>query len=55
MNTRQLEKLGCNDSSIHTDIMVGSSEVSITATESAEGCVPLIVDGHWCEPFLDPS
>lgn len=53
MSADELEALGCNDSMIHTDIMYGSSAVSITATQSARGEVPLIIDGQWCEPFLE--
>lgn len=55
MTSDQLEALGCNESVIHTDLMFGSAEVSVTAVESAQGEVPLIVDGSWCKPFLDPT
>lgn len=55
MTPQELEALGCNDSVIHTDMMFGSDEVSVVATVSDRGEVPLIVDGHWCEPLLDPK
>ena len=47
----QLDALGYNRSVIHTDIMVGSTEVSVIATESARGEVPLLEDGHWVGSF----
>jgi len=51
----RLAELGFNSSSVHTDIMYGSKEVSITATKSREGEVPLIVGGEWAERFADPG
>lgn len=50
-----LGALGCNVSAIHTDIMIGSPEVSVTATRSRDGEVPLIVEGRWAPPFLEPE
>lgn len=55
LNQEQLKELGCNSSSIHTDIMFGSTDVSIIATETREGEVTLIDQGHWTERFLDPE
>lgn len=55
MGAKQLEGLGVNRSSIHTDIMFGSDQVSIHASQSKDGEVPLIVDGRWVEPFLEPT
>ncbi len=49
----ELAEIGCNDSAIHTDIMFGSAEVTIVATETAEGEVVLIENGRWTERFLD--
>ncbi|MEM1202077.1 MAG: aminopeptidase [Acidobacteriota bacterium] len=54
LSARELAELGCNTSSIHTDIMFGSPEVSVTAS-TAEGDVPLIERGRWTAAFLDPS
>ncbi|MEL7060135.1 MAG: aminopeptidase [Acidobacteriota bacterium] len=54
LSIQQLESLGANSSSIHTDIMFGSPDVSILATRSARGELPLIVDGAWVGPFADP-
>ncbi len=55
MSLAQLRQLGCNESVIHTDIMFGSPEVSITASRSRRGAVPLIVRGQWVEELRQPS
>ncbi|MEM1176899.1 MAG: aminopeptidase [Acidobacteriota bacterium] len=52
MGAAEKESLGFNLSSIHTDIMFGSPEVSVIATETNEGAVPLIENGRWAERFL---
>ncbi len=51
MSASELEAVGCNQSTIHTDIMFGSSEVSIIATKTKEGEVTLIENGAWTERF----
>ena len=53
MTAAELSAVGCNDSTIHTDIMFGSAEVTITATRTREGEVVLIERGCWTERFLD--
>lgn len=55
LSAARLAELGFNSSSIHTDIMYGSPEVSITATKTREGEVPLIENGQWTDRFRDPS
>lgn len=55
LSPARLAELGFNHSAIHTDIMYGSPEVSITATRTNEGEVPLIVSGEWAERFRDPQ
>jgi aminopeptidase len=55
MSAAELAAIGCNDSAIHTDIMFGSSEVTVVATQTKEGAVVLIENGRWTERFLDPS
>lgn len=42
-----LDSIGCNSSTIHTDICFGSPEVSIVATKSARGAVTLLDGGAW--------
>ncbi|HEX9734368.1 MAG TPA: aminopeptidase [Thermoanaerobaculia bacterium] len=53
MTGGELAALGVNESAIHTDIMFGSSEVTIVATRSVEGEVVLIENGRWTERFLE--
>ncbi len=52
MTARELQELGVNRSATHTDIMFGSTEVTIVATRSREGEVVLIDQGRWAERFL---
>ncbi len=52
MTSAELDALGYNRSVIHTDLMFGSTEVSIVATRSREGEVVLIDRGEWAERFL---
>ncbi len=47
MSSRELESLGVNHSTIHTDVMFGSTSVRVVATESREGEVVLIDRGRW--------
>lgn len=47
MTPSQLEEVGCNRSSLHTDIAFGSSEVDVVATRSREGEVVLLERGRW--------
>jgi len=54
-SARELDALGCNRSAIHTDVMFGSPEVTVTATDTREGEVVLVDRGHWAERFLDPA
>ncbi|MCP4658541.1 MAG: aminopeptidase [bacterium] len=53
MSLRELEELGCNQSAHHTDIMFGSTEITIVATESREGEVVLVDRGCWTERFVN--
>ncbi|MEM7349409.1 MAG: aminopeptidase [Acidobacteriota bacterium] len=52
MTASELDAVGYNRSVIHTDLMFGSTEVSVTATRSREGEVVLIDHGEWTERFL---
>ncbi len=47
MALEEHEKLGCNQSGIHTDIMFGSPEVTMVASQSRKGEVALIEQGRW--------
>ncbi len=52
MTSPELQELGVNRSATHTDIMFGSTEVTIVATSSREAEVVLIDRGRWTERFL---
>ncbi|MFQ5653242.1 MAG: aminopeptidase [Planctomycetota bacterium] len=47
MSKEELEAVGCNDSSAHTDMMISSEEVDVAATTHAGERVPLIAKGRW--------
>ncbi|MCP4660469.1 MAG: aminopeptidase [bacterium] len=47
MSLAEREKLGCNQSGIHTDVMFGSPEVTMVAAKSRKGEMVLIDQGHW--------
>jgi aminopeptidase len=51
MKPREIEKLGCNASAVHADLMFGSAAVSVLATRSREGEVVLIDQGRWADRF----
>ncbi len=52
MSSRELEGMGVNHSAIHTDVMFGSTLVSVFATNSREGEVVLIDRGRWAKRFV---
>ena len=52
MTPSEFEAVGYNRSMIHTDIMFGSTEVTVTATRSRDGEVVLLDRGQWTERFL---
>ncbi len=51
MSRSELDELGCNTSIIHTDIMFGSTDVTVVASRSREGEVVLLDHGEWTERF----
>ncbi len=52
MTSSELDAVGYNRSVIHTDLMFGSTEVTIVATRTSEGEVVLLDRGEWTERFL---
>ena len=43
--------IGCNDSVVHTDMMISSEEVSVTASTFGGDEVPIIVNGVWSSNY----
>lgn len=46
-----LAEIGCNDSSVHTDMMISSEEVNVTATTRDGDQVELLQAGRWVDGF----
>ena len=53
MSKHELEAAGLNRSTIHTDVMFGSPDVTVVATRSREGEVVLLERGRWTGRFRD--
>lgn len=49
LNEEALLERGANDSLVHVDFMVGTSDLSITATTAEGDDVPIFIDGNWAE------
>ena len=47
MTLEELKAIGCNDSNVHTDMMISSEEVDVTAKTYSGKTVPLIGKGKW--------
>lgn len=47
MTPEQLEAIGCNDSRVHTDFMISSDEVDVTAETYKGEQIELIKKGRW--------
>lgn len=47
MTKEELVEVGCNESTVHTDMMISSEKVSVTATTYSGETHQLIVDGKW--------
>ncbi len=43
--------LGCNESAVHTDMMISSEDVDVTATLSDGSAKPLLQAGAWTQEF----
>lgn len=49
MSKEELEKIGCNDSTVHTDMMISDETVSVTAIPHNNEQLPLLKAGRWLE------
>ena len=47
MTREELLERGVNDSSVHTDFMIGSPEVDVDGIEPGGAAVPILRDGDW--------
>lgn len=47
MTDEELKNIGCNDSNVHTDMMISSEEVDVIAKTYTSEEVPLIKKGKW--------
>jgi aminopeptidase len=47
MTREELLELGCNDSTVHTDFMIGSPEVDVDGVEPGGAVVPILRSGDW--------
>jgi len=51
MDADALQAIGCNDSSVHTDMMISNDKVDVIATTYSGTSHHLIVQGSWQKPF----
>jgi len=51
MDSAAAEAIGCNESTVHTDMMISSDDVDVTATTFADDEVKLIQAGQWVGDF----
>ncbi len=47
MNEEDLAEVGCNESTVHTDMMISSEEVDVTAKTEDGTLIPLLRAGSW--------
>ena len=47
MSDAQLAERGANDSSVHTDFMIGTKDLNVTGVTKAGERIPLLQDGDW--------
>jgi aminopeptidase len=51
MNSDELKAIGCNESSVHTDMMISNEEVTVVAELYQGGTLTIIKDGAWQGEF----
>ena len=48
LSAEELDSIGCNESSVHTDMMISDEHVSVTAETYNGENIQLIKSGRWC-------
>lgn len=51
MTKEELEAIGCNESSVHTDMMISNEQVTVEAEVYGGGRITLLRDGAWQDDF----
>jgi aminopeptidase len=51
ITTEELEAIGCNESIVHTDMMISDEQVSVEAELYRGGTVPILTNGEWQGEF----
>jgi aminopeptidase len=49
LDSKEAESIGCNESNVHTDMMISSEEVDVFATDFAGRTIQLIRSGAWID------
>ncbi|MCC6933902.1 MAG: aminopeptidase [Deltaproteobacteria bacterium] len=53
MTDEQAKEIGCNESNVHTDMMISSEEVDVFAVTHAGEEIQIIAKGAWCDKFRE--
>ena len=51
MGPEEIGAIGCNESSVHTDMMISSEDVDVVATTYGGEQKQLIAAGEWMRPY----
>jgi leucyl aminopeptidase (aminopeptidase T) len=51
MSDEECAALGCNTSSVHTDIMISNEEIDVQAVLESGEMIDLLVRGRWVGEF----
>ena len=51
MTPEEIDAIGCNESSVHTDMMISSDDVDVVATNYGGEEKQLLAAGEWMRPY----